>query len=184
MFAADPAGLYLIALLFPDEANEQVRMIQREIHEKFGPSKSLDKPVHITLVPPFHAPRSFESAHKMHEVAGAFSPFKLGLDGFGSFDNPKQPVVFIKIAEDQMLQRLYAALKLHWLQHHYPQIHWPHGFHPHVTIAYRDVKPAVFRLLWPHFRNRIFTCDFIQHDFSLLRWEELQWVRIQDFSFA
>lgn len=176
--------LYLIALLFPDAVNERVRMVQREVAQDFGFRRSLNKPVHITLVPPFKAPEAFEKEHHLAQVAEQSEPFKLELKDFGCFPNPTNPVLFINIVENEALRQLYKNIEAQWKAPVYPAVQWQAHFHPHVTISYRENNSDRFSELWDKYKDRPFDSIFVQDSFTLLRWENFQWQPVQHFSFA
>jgi 2'-5' RNA ligase len=173
--------LYLLACTFSPEIDAQVRALQQEICTRFGPSRSLSKPVHLTLMPPFWAPAVFETWSDLDWLATQIPTFELELEGIGCFANPKSPVLYVHVNPQPQLARLYKALRKLWTVANYPVVRWPAGFHPHVTIAYRDVKPDVFRELWPAFRYRPFHAAFVQDSFTLFRWENHRWVPIREF---
>ncbi len=174
---------YLIACTFPPAVDEQVRILQREIKTRFGPSRSLAKPVHITLVPPFLAPETFETDNNLEWLAAQFAPFELGLEGIGCFPNPKSPVLYVQVMPQPELARLYKAIKTTWQVSHYPGVGWLPGFHPHVTIAYRDVKPVVFKEIWPEFKDRPFSVSCMHLGFTLFRWQDQHWKPVREFLF-
>jgi 2'-5' RNA ligase len=56
------------------------------------------------------------------------------------------------------------------------------GFHPHMTIAFRDLKKNKFQEVWQLFKERKFQAEFPYAGISLLRlekkWEEIKFFPI------
>jgi 2'-5' RNA ligase len=48
-------------------------------------------------------------------------------------------------------------------------------FHPHITIANRDMKPARFEKAWEHFSNKEFTESFDTNSIFLLKLNDGKW---------
>ena len=48
-------------------------------------------------------------------------------------------------------------------------------FHPHITIANRDMKPAHFEKAWEHFSNKKFSETFDMNSISLLKLGQAKW---------
>ncbi len=57
------------------------------------------------------------------------------------------------------------------------------GFHPHITIAYRDLKKTVFYKIWEEFKNKIFEKSFLCATICLLKEEENEWIVYKEFHF-
>lgn len=177
-------NLYLVALLFPEGVNEKIRIIQREISQDFGFKKSLSKPVHITLIPPFKATAAVEKGPVFQQVADLIHPFKIVLRDFSCFPNPKNPVLFVHLEDNPELLHLFRTLQRIWEETRSAQVIWTKHFTPHVTVAYRDTEPAKFRDLWARFKDRVFDAAFMQENFTLLRMDNGAWTPVHHFSFA
>ncbi|HEX6914039.1 MAG TPA: 2'-5' RNA ligase family protein, partial [Chitinophagaceae bacterium] len=48
-------------------------------------------------------------------------------------------------------------------------------FHPHITVAYRDLDYRIFREAWEEYREKNFDADFEVDNFSLLQHDQKQW---------
>jgi 2'-5' RNA ligase len=55
------------------------------------------------------------------------------------------------------------------------------GFHPHITVAFRDLKKQKFIELWENFISKEFNESFNYEGFCLLRLEK-KWEIIQKFN--
>ena len=53
------------------------------------------------------------------------------------------------------------------------------GFHPHMTVAFRDLKKPEFQVAWEKFKKEEYYAEFRCNEFTLLKhngnhWEEFQ----------
>jgi len=81
---------------------------------------------------------------------------------------------------EQIFQNLTAALKQN-LDFEDPRNKWP--FHPHITIAHRDLAERDFPDVWAFFREKIFERKFEADALTLLRNMEGKWEIEAQFSF-
>jgi 2'-5' RNA ligase len=100
---------------------------------------AVEMPAHVTILAPFDVdPEVMPSViDHMTRVAAASQPFRLVLQGSGSF-RPVSPVVFVAVADGiagcEGLERRVRSGAL-GVESRFP-------YHPHVTIAH-DVEPDV-----------------------------------------
>jgi 2'-5' RNA ligase len=59
-----------------------------------------------------------------------------------------------------------------------------HPFHPHVTIANRDIKPGDFNKAWNHFKRQVFDEQFEAATISLLKLNAGKWNVIAEQRFS
>ena len=57
------------------------------------------------------------------------------------------------------------------------------AFHPHVTIAFRDLKRAIFVEAWDFFQTQSFDRQFSVNGISLLKHDGVQWEETEVFHF-
>jgi 2'-5' RNA ligase len=57
------------------------------------------------------------------------------------------------------------------------------GFHPHITIAFRDLKKPTFYKAWEEYKSKTFSADFICNSFSLLKHQKDEWMVLTKFNF-
>ncbi|HVZ55201.1 MAG TPA: 2'-5' RNA ligase family protein [Chitinophagaceae bacterium] len=189
-YAADQRpGHYFIALLPSSDLTEEVRALQQEFADRFHASRALRLPPHLTLQPPFFlVPGRLEAfTGRLAAYFGARQPLALELDGFGSFSHPRQPVIFIQPRPHAGLLALYLGLaglmreagEAGLVPRSQPVRDW----HPHLTLAYRDLKPAAFGAAWAEFRHRAFRRRMEVSSAWLLTREKERWVPRRDFPF-
>jgi 2'-5' RNA ligase len=173
-------GLYLLAVLPPKQLSEEINEIRIECSEKFGVKKALKPPVHITLYRPFHMEISFEKQmiRLLHQATSHLQPYDQQLENFGSFN---LDVIYIHALKNQVITDLHQAIVSVFRKHPVDPQKKSSAFSPHITIAYRDVLPQVFPLIWNEYKDRKFKRKFWADHFTLLRHDGVQWNRVEDF---
>jgi len=106
--------MYFIAVYPPQEIIDEVKVFKEDLALNYNNSKALKNDTHITLFPPFERELSLESDIRtaFNKINTDISPFEIILNGFGSFPNPKNPVIFAKPEENEKLRELQISLYL------------------------------------------------------------------------
>lgn len=176
--------LYFIAILPPPEITEQVRSIQQEFAKNYVSKRQLRLPVHLTLVPPFKRNADFEEKMipSLRDFAREQQPFEMQLDGFGAFG---KRVVFVAVQENENLKKLHLELNS-WLttKLHFEGLESANRFHPHVTVANKDLKLSAFNKAWPEFKQRKFNGSFQANSIHLLKHNGSIWEAFHEFRFG
>ena len=175
--------LYLLALLPPKELSEEIHKIRLECAQKFGVQKALRPPVHITLYRPFHVEQDFEGEliRLLQQGTNGIPSFIQDLENFGSF---KSQVVFIKALKSPKLMRLQEAIVSVIRQNQLDKQldkQKDQPFHPHITIAYRDIPADLFPAIWGEYKDRQVRFSFKADHFTLLKHENAKWNAVSDF---
>ena len=171
-----------MAFLPPTEIQERVTQIKRYIAERYGSRAALKSPPHITLQPPFlwGLEQLDELEQSLREFARDRAPMAISLNGFGAFA-PRVVYVCVpktlELLEFQQALQAYCAQKLNISQN--GQNRRP--FAPHMTVAYRDLKPKVFKTLWPEFESQPFKAVFTVKTLTLLQHNGRQWDRLAEY---
>jgi len=173
---------YFIAIVPPEPLLSSIQEIKQTVFEDYGTKGALRSPGHITL----HMPFSWEEEKEEKLIAelSAFTfntPFQLQLKDYGCFE-PR--VVFINVLENAPLAALQHELVKHVKQklQLFNQSDDMRGFHPHVTVAFRDLKKPVFYQLWEKYRNEYFAAEFECSSFCLLRHNNQHWDVYREFA--
>jgi len=171
--------LYFIALLPPADLREEIHRIRLECSEKFGVKKALKPPVHITLYPPFRFEESYERqlTHILRRQTNDLHSFTQVLEGFGHF---RKEVVFINALRSDALMSLQQAIREVFNKDE-EERQGPAEFHPHLTIAYRDLTPAKFDSIWKEFGRRTYRAEFQANRFTLLKHDNVKWNPVKHF---
>lgn len=177
----DTLQLYFMALIPGKELSDRIRAIQQEIGLKYKSKKSLIRPVHITLLPPFSGEKIFEERMNsvLPEFFGQYSSFTVTVNGFGSF--PPQ-VLFIKPEDNPELQLLHRNLMFFLrTELNFTEAQTSLEFTPHITVAYRDLTKEMFYKAWKEFQSKDFTGSFTADTACLLRHDGKLWEVISEF---
>ena len=169
---------YFIAILLPEPILGQVESYKEELLKQFNLRGALRSPAHITLHRPFEWKEEKENV--LIETLEKFSfatVFDIELLNFNCF-NPR--VIYVDVLKNEKLLELHTNLK-YFAQNNLKllnEVEDMRGFHPHVTIAFRDIRKNKFEEVWQQFKNRKHEANFQYAGFSLLKlnskWEELK----------
>lgn len=176
-------NLYFIAIIPPKELREEVKALKEEVRDRFKSGHALKSPAHITLQMPFKTESSDEN--EMTDVLTKFASgrekFEIALNGFGSFP-PR--VLFIDVTIHDPVIKLYRALKDCLVADlGFTKQEISSRFHPHMTIANRDLTEKNFQYAWSEFRHRAYQKTFIATGISLLRHNGKSWDINREFEF-
>ncbi|MDM9631264.1 2'-5' RNA ligase family protein [Robiginitalea aurantiaca] len=174
---------YFIGLVPNSGIMNSVHALKTEIRDRFGAAHALKSPAHITLQMPFHKLEAEEPRliTCLREFASREMPFHVTLDGFDCFP-PR--VLFVKIRDHLPLQELQARLKAHLISElGFPSPSKKRVFHPHMTIATRDLKEADFEQAWSEFNSRNFQDSFNVSSLFLLKHNGKFWDIYREFPY-
>lgn len=174
--------LYFVALVPPEPILDKVETLKQQLSRDFNTKGALRSPAHITLHMPFSFPETREE-----EIFEALNQVKLStnfdveVSGFGSF--PKR-VIYIDVFENQELSSLHNIVlrilrkKLNVIKD------TPHnrGFVPHMTVAFRDLKPAMFEEAWSSLHDQPISFSWNCESFALLKHNGKNWEILKEFS--
>lgn len=169
-------SLYFIAIVPPQEIQNQITGLKKLVADKFGSKHALNAPPHITLHMPFKwkdkkRDQLLETIKVINEQVDAF---EVELKGFDFFE-PR--VVFVNVLENEMLNELQKAVisicrkELKLSNANYKD----RSFHPHVTIAFRDLKKPMFYAAKEYFEKQEFNEKFNVNEVSLLKHDGGKW---------
>jgi 2'-5' RNA ligase len=179
-----PKQLYFIAILPPENLRAQVRELKLEMKRRFSAGHALKSPAHITLQMPFRleADREAELCRVLDLFARPKSAFSVRIQGFDCFP-PR--VIFIRVVEHPPFIPLQRSLKTVLIESGIiPQPPEEYPFHPHMTIATRDLSPEAFKRAWPEYRDRAFTAEFQIGSIFLLKHNGSHWEVFRQFAFG
>ncbi len=173
---------YFIAIVPPEHLLSQIQDLKKSIYEEYGTKGALRSPGHITL----HMPFSWEEdkEDKLISSLQNFSfekEFQIILSGFSCFE-PR--VVFINVLENDLLSQMQHQLVKYVKQNLqlFNQADDMRGFHPHVTVAFRDLKKPLFYKMWEEYKNKIFDATFTCNDICLLKQVDDKWEVYRTFT--
>lgn len=160
--------LYFIAVLAPQHINEYALLQKQYMLGQFQCKVALRSPAHITLIPPFNAPVSIEPVvnKELLAIASGLQPFEITVSDFDFF-SPR--VVFMNVQVSPELKSLKNNVEDRMLEIGLPIKTETRPFHPHITIANRDLKKEDFPAAKKYFQQLKFKDQFIFENIVLLR---------------
>jgi 2'-5' RNA ligase len=172
---ATPADMYFLAHLLPAHLDEHILLIKQDLQQRFGCTVGLKSPAHITLVPPFWLEKNKapQLLPDLERLAASVTPFSLSTADFSSFG---KRTFFIALAESAPLQGLKAVADAIFTGNDFYGLKKENRpFHPHITLATRDIKPAQFDEAWALYGHRLFDHHWQADSVSLLKHNRLRW---------
>jgi len=171
---------YFLGIVIPSPGSEEIEKIKSELLAQHNLKGALRSPAHITLHRPFEWRNDKED--DLLNTLAAFPNlpgFPINLTGFGFF-SPR--VIFVNVDHSEALFSLHSNLTSYAKKelNLHNQADDMRGFHPHVTVAFRDLKKPQFHELQPQFEKRKFNNKFVYSGFSILRLEK-KWEVLRTF---
>jgi 2'-5' RNA ligase len=166
--------MYYVAIVCPREIDEKVYQFKEWMRKQFGCMVALKSPGHITLIPPFwmDEAREDELIKSLQQFNSDLKP-EIHLNGFSHFGDR---VLFINVPDNIHLTSLKEQTEEHFLENFSGLIRKDERpFHPHITIANRDISPGTFVKAWAHFSKEIFENSFIANEISILKLISGKW---------
>lgn len=177
-------SLYFIAITPDKQISKEVTALKNYISSKYFSKAALTSPPHITLFPPFKWDEQNE--HLIIISLGSFvmnkKSFNFMLNCFGCF---KPRVIFVKPGVSEELNNLQKDLLLHLkttIDLYDQQNERP--YHPHMTIATRDLQKKYFYEAWEEFKNKNFSVEFNVCSITLLKHNGKYWNIYKVFNFS
>ncbi len=172
---------YFIAILLPERVLSQVEALKMELLEQFNLKGALRSPAHITLHRPFEWKQ--EKEDELIEKLNEFKfnkDFEIVLKDFNCFE-PR--VIYVDVVNNELLGDLHDQLKYFAQKklHLFNEVNDERGFHPHVTIAFRDLKKHMFQEVWSCFKDRKFDDRLLFGGITLLKLQQ-RWEVLHQFS--
>ena len=175
--------LYFIAIIPPSPILEDAMELKNYFKEKYNSKASLNSPPHITLHMPFQWKEEKENVllERLASFAQQHPSFEMSLSNFGCFD-PR--VIFMDVAKNETLEGLQKELRrfckreLNLFNANYKE----HAYHPHITLAFRDLRKSEFVEAWEEFRVRKFNATFQVSSIVLLKHDGARWQLFSEFN--
>jgi 2'-5' RNA ligase len=172
---ATPANMYFLAHLLPAHLNEPILQMKQDLQQRFGCTVGLKSPAHITLIPPFwlETDKAPQLLPDLQRLATSVAPFYLAAANFSSFG---KRTLFIAVAESSPLQQLKAAADSIFTGNDFYALKMEkRPFHPHITLATRDIKPAQFDEAWAVYGGRRFDHQWQATSVSIFKHNRMHW---------
>lgn len=176
--------LYFIAITPDDKISKEVIALKNHMAFKYFSKAALTSPPHLTLFPPFKWELENEKQiiGSLENFVQNKESFTINLNGFGSFGSR---VIFIKSGVSEKLNNLQKDLQLHLKSSiNLSDQQNERPYHPHMTIATRDLQKKYFYEAWEEFKNKNFSVEFNVCSITLLKHNGKYWNIYKVFNFS
>lgn len=178
MTARPEPRLYFVALLPDQVIQDEVTAFKQTARERFGSGHALRSPPHVTLIPPFRSDNADFSA--LQTFAREQTPFYVQLNHFDRFGSR---VIFVNVGREPALLACQTQLA-QFCADHFGIRPDSRPFHPHMTVAFRDLQRSVFADAWAYFSAQTYERQFLANAVTLLRHTGQGWAVEQAFPFT
>ena len=175
--------LYFIAIVLPPNLNEEILSYKKLVLERFSCKVGLKSPAHITIVPPFWLEEDNEKQllTDVELLSHNIAPFFIATNNFSAF---KPRTIFIDVQKNESLNQVKKISDGFFKQKPGYKIKIEHRpFHPHITIATRDLHKKTFYEAWQLFRDKEFKKEWMACGLSVLRHNKKNWDVIRTSAF-
>lgn len=175
--------MYFIAIALPQKLDEKILRYKKWMADKYNCWVGLKSPAHITIVSPFwmEEEKQMELISDIKNVSPGVSAFTIATDNFSSF---APGTLFIAIEENKALNNLKIVSADFFRIKNYKMKLDARPFHPHITIATRDLHKKDFLETWNYFKNKNFKEKFTATGLSLLKHNSKIWDVVHEAKFA
>jgi len=168
-------NMYFLAIVAPEKINHQVLKWKNYFKDHFECTVALKSPAHITLIPPFWMKEELEGdlVNSIQNFSTTQITFEITLKDFAAF---KPKVIFVDVVKSNVLNGLYQSFTNHiFIENKFPIKKDDRPFHPHVTLATRDLYKKAFQEAWEIFSKKKYEALWIVKGVSLLRHNKKNW---------
>jgi 2'-5' RNA ligase len=175
---------YFIAIIPPSPFYEEALSWKHFFKDHYQSKASLNSPPHITLHMPFLWKEAKEKIliDKLERFTQTYHPIEINLNGFGCFE-PR--VIFIDVELSEPLgvfhKELQRFCKVNFQLFHAAYRDLP--YHPHITLAFRDLKKQIFPKAWEEVKEKSIAGSFQVNNIALLKHNGKTWEVLKEFSF-
>lgn len=174
-------SLYFIAILPPEALSQRIEKLKLELAEKYNTRKALKLPAHLTLQIPFKMAEAKEEKLKklLKEFTSQQQTFEIETSGFGRFS---RKVLFIAVTENPALKELHSNLQKSLDKAlHFKENEKGSNFHPHFTLATRDLNYKDFEPAWKELQALDFKASFFATSLVLFKHNGKTWDKFGEF---
>lgn len=149
---------------------------------RFGSKAALKSPPHITLHMPFRYREDREDrlCEVLQQAMIGFEPFEIIHDGFSAFA-PR--VIYVDVEDSEPLQAFRESV-VKTMRHGLKLLNADYKdrpFHPHMTIAFRDLRKAAFYEAWAQYQTKPYAASWQVDQVSLLKHTGKEWCTYRHF---
>lgn len=152
-----------------------------QFSEQYQARHALKSPPHITIFPPFKLPVDWELqlAMGLADAVKVCTPFGLTLDGYGCF---RPRVIYLNVQPTDLLTQLHKIIS--WKMNAFlgRDSSADRPFHPHLTLATRDLTHDNFHKAWQAVQHAAFAASITVQEITLLKHNGKNWDIINYFN--
>lgn len=167
---------YFLAIIPPEPIFSEAHQLKIYFKEKYKSKASLNSPPHITLHMPFQWKAKKESLllEKLKGFLLEQSPFELHLKNFNAFPprviymdvTTNEPLVIFQKTLERFCKRAFQLFNANRLDQ---------AYHPHLTVAFRDLKKEQFVHAWGEFKVKQYDQSFQVKEIAVLKHVGTAW---------
>lgn len=175
---------YFLALVPPAGILDKAHQIKIALRDQFGIKYALKSPPHITLKMPFSYNEARENllVAKLQEHLKGQETFPVKIDGVGTFGNR---VIYLAVEDSEMLRSFQLGLtKFCKEQLHLTQELSDRNYYPHMTIAFKDLKPAHFPEVLAKVKENSIQAEYAAGGIILLKRINGMWNLLREVPFG
>ncbi|HEV8272391.1 MAG TPA: 2'-5' RNA ligase family protein [Chitinophagaceae bacterium] len=168
-------NMYYIAIVAPEEVNKEVLKWKNYFKDHFECTVALKSPAHITLIPPFWMKDDLENelVSSIRNFSITKTKFKITLKNFAAY---KPKVIFVDVAKSEVLNSFYQSFANYiFSENKFPIKKDDRPFHPHITLATKDLYKKAFQEAWEVFSKKKYEATWSANGISLLRHNKKNW---------
>ena len=174
---------YFIAIIPEDPLFGELETMKTKASQLVQTKAAFRSPAHITL----HLPFLFNSKDESI-IEESISSQLLNQDPFfiqcNNFNHFGDKVIFVDVLTNESLNDLQkkVILAMKKLQI-FNQLESGFAFHPHFTIAFRDLNKEKFKILWDYFSSKKINDKFLVNQVHLLKFLNNKWITVKKIRF-
>lgn len=173
--------LSFIGISVPEPIAGDVRQFQRDIKVKHDWNKTLNIPVHITLIPPFYTEQADtgELDELLGQFAGNCTEFCISTNGFGAF-LPRVLYLNIEISPElvEIQNRLEQILTENAFL--FPEKS-ARDYRPHITIGSKSLTKKLFAQAWEEYAYKLHSMSWLNTQFIRYEHSHRMWTPVSRF---
>jgi 2'-5' RNA ligase len=178
-------NLYFIAIIPTKEICDEIVALQLDFARHFESKAALKVIPHITLKAPFKLPVSRHSGLQLwfRKLFINSGPFQVELKNFDRFYNKYRPVIYVRAVINVALYSIQKEI-IRSFRISYPELNiidLELEFKPHITVAYKDLKPDKFLEAWDVYKTKVFDAIFDVNGFHLLQHDGKMWNVVETY---
>jgi 2'-5' RNA ligase len=174
---------YFLALIPKEPLASEIFQLKEQISQKYHTKGALRSPAHLTLHMPFlWKERNEERLFNKLAYATKYEPFHIRLHEFGAF--PPRTLYIKNLYSKSLITFQHLLTGVTKKELHLLNATHNRGFHPHITVAFRDLKKDQFELAWSVYQTAHFSASMEVDSFWLLKHDGNKWLAYKEFSFA